>query len=478
MSERFNRITPEILAELREAVGAGNVVAEDADALESYASDEAGIMYTSMPEAVVKVESTEHVSAVMRIATRHCVPVTPRGAGSGLAGAAVPLRGGIVLSMERMNRILEIDPVNRVAVVEPGVVTNDLCKAAAARGFLYAGYPMSTETSFIAGNVATNAGGGRVIRYGSTRRHILGLEVVLPSGSVLDLGGRIRKETWGYSLMHLVIGSEGTLGVVTRVTVNLEPLPGRTINLLAAFAELDSAVAAVAKVVRAGLPVVSCELLDRVSADMAASHANAPLPCQDSTDAYLLVQLEGDSEERLDDDCERAGTLCLDNGATEVFVAESRTESAAVWGLRQNITEAMRARDPYCSLSGDIVVPLSAVPEMVGEIRRAASERGIVVAILGHVADGNLHPTVFKPEGMTPEEWTDCAEAYYDDLTAAALRLGGAGSGEHGVGYVKMPIFLRSKSPEELEIMRGIKRAFDPLGILNPGKMPGEESDL
>ena len=473
LRERYGKITPEILREIQEAAGAKNVVAGDPEALESYASDEAGIMFTSMPDAVVKAESAEQVAAVMKVASKYKIPVTPRGAGSGLAGAAVPLCGGIVLSLEKMNRILEIDPVNRVAVVEPGVVTNELCKAVAEQGFLYAGYPMSTETSFIGGNVATNAGGGKVIRYGNTRRHVLGLEVVLPTGTVLNLGGRIRKDTWGYSLMQLMVGSEGTLGIITRVIVNLEPKPGKTVNLLVAFPDLDSAVDSVAKVVRTGISVISCELMDKLSVNIAASHVNTELPYQDRADAFLLIQIEGDSDERLEEGYEKVGTLCLENGALEVFVAESRTESGMIWNIRQNLAEAMRAHDPYCSLSGDMVVPLSTVPEMVEEIRKAGKERGIAVGILGHIADGNLHPIIFKPAGMEPMEWAEYAEAFYDDLTSVAIRLGGVGSGEHGIGYVKMPIFLHSKPAEEIEIMRGIKRSFDPDGILNPGKLLG-----
>jgi len=473
LRERYGKITPEILREIQEAAGAKNVVAGDPEALESYASDEAGIMFTSMPDAVVKGESAEQVAAVMKVASKHKIPVTPRGAGSGLAGAAVPLCGGIVLSLEKMNRILEIDPVNRVAVVEPGVVTNELCKAVAEEGFLYAGYPMSTETSFIGGNVATNAGGGKVIRYGNTRRHVLGLEVVLPTGTVLNLGGRIRKDTWGYSLMQLMVGSEGTLGIITKVIVNLEPKPGKTVNLLVAFPDLDTAVDSVAKVVRTGISVISCELMDKLSVNIAASHVNTELPYQDRADAFLLIQIEGDSDERLEEGYEKVGTLCLENGALEVFVAESRTESGMIWNIRQNLAEAMRAHDPYCSLSGDMVVPLSTVPEMVEEIRKAGKERGITVGILGHIADGNLHPIIFKPAGMEPMEWAEYAEAFYDDLTSVAIRLGGVGSGEHGIGYVKMPIFLHSKPAEEIEIMRGIKRSFDPDGILNPGKLLG-----
>jgi glycolate oxidase len=473
LRERYGKITPEILREIQEAAGAKNVVAGDHEALESYASDEAGIMCTSLPDAVGKGESAEQVAAVMKVAAKHRIPVTPRGAGSGLAGAAVPLCGGIVLSLEKMNRILEIDPVNRVAVVEPGVVTNELCKAVAEEGFLYAGYPMSTETSFIGGNVATNAGGGKVIRYGNTRRHVLGLEVVLPTGTVLNLGGRIRKDTWGYSLMQLMVGSEGTLGIITKVIVNLEPKPGKTVNLLVAFPDLDTAVDSVAKVVRTGISVISCELMDKLSVNIAASHVNTELPYQDRADAFLLIQIEGDSDERLEEGYEKVGTLCLENGALEVFVAESRTESGMIWNIRQNLAEAMRAHDPYCSLSGDMVVPLSTVPEMVEEIRKAGKERGITVGILGHIADGNLHPIIFKPAGMEPMEWAEYAEAFYDDLTSVAIRLGGVGSGEHGIGYVKMPIFLHSKPAEEIEIMRGIKRSFDPDGILNPGKLLG-----
>jgi glycolate oxidase len=205
MSE-YGKVTPQIVAELRAAIGERNVIYEDKDALENYSYDTAGIIFAHDAEAAVRPETTEQVSAVMRIASQYRIPVTPRAAGSGIAGAAIPIKGGIVLSIEKMNRLLEIDPVNRVAVVEPGIVTNDLCKAVVEKGFLYAGYPMSTQTSFIGGNVGTNAGGGKVIRYGSTRRHVLGLEVVLPSGTVIHLGGKFRKDTWGYSLLQLMIG--------------------------------------------------------------------------------------------------------------------------------------------------------------------------------------------------------------------------------------------------------------------------------
>ena len=219
--DTYGRLTEKMISELASVLGTGGIITDDRDLLENYSWDQAGRIWGHMPEAVVRPDNTGQVSAVMKIASHYRIPVTPRGAGSGLNGGAVPLAGGIVLSLERMNAILEIDPVNRVAVVEPGVVTNDLCRAAAEKGFLYAGYPMSTETSFIGGNFATNAGGGKVVRYGSTRRHILGAEAVLPSGEIMELGGRYRKDSWGYNILQLLIGSEGTLAIVTKLIVNL-----------------------------------------------------------------------------------------------------------------------------------------------------------------------------------------------------------------------------------------------------------------
>jgi glycolate oxidase len=467
----YGKVTPEIAAELRAAVGERNVIYEDRDVLENYADDTTGQIYAHNPEAVVRPESAEHVSAVMRVASKHRVPVTPRGAGSGIAGAAIPLFGGIVLSFEKMNHILEIDPVNRVAVTEPGVVTNDLCKAAAEKGFLYAGYPMSTETSYIGGNVGTNAGGGKVVRYGSTRRHILGLEVVLASGNVIQLGGKLRKDTWGYSLLQLMVGSEGTLGLVTKVIVNLEPLPGKTVNLLAAYPDLDSMVASVAEVVKSGARVISCEFLGRFSVKVTTDYLGTKLPFQDKAEAYLLIQIEGDNDEQLEEAYEKVGTLCLDKGAFEVFVAESRIDSAMIWNVRQNLAEGLRVYDPYAYLSGDVVVPLSAMPEMMKVIDRVSEKWHIEVANLGHIADGNLHPLAIKPASVKPEDWPELTEKFYGDLIEETVKLGGLGSGEHGVGFLKLPALLDSKTPEEIAIHRNIKLAFDPQEILNPGKL-------
>ena len=477
--KNYGKLTEEICGELRSVLGQGGLVVEDRDTLENYAWDQAGRIWGHMPEAVVRPESTEQVSAVMKTASKYRIPVTPRGAGSGLNGGAVPLAGGIVISFERMNKILEIDTVNRVAVVEPGVVTNDLCRAAAEHGFLYAGYPMSTETSFIGGNFATNAGGGKVIRYGSTRRHVIGAEAVLASGEVLELGGRFRKDTWGYSLLSLLCGSEGTLAIATKLTVNLEPKPGKSVNLLACYPTLESLVDSVSKVIGSGVKIISCEFMDRQLVKYTTEYLGCKLPEQERSEGYLLLQVEGESDEELEAGYEKVGKICMDCGAFEVFVAESRTDSASMWSVRQNGLEGMRAKDPYACASGDLMVPLSEVPKIIRKIIEISKEWDIEIGIISHIGDGNIHPIALKPCGMSPEKWAVYAEEFFTVLIKEAVSLGGIGSGEHGVGHVKQKVLIESKSEAELEIMRGIKKAFDPQNILNPGKMffPIEEEE-
>jgi len=472
MEKEYGTVTTEIIEELQEIVEAKNMIFEDKEKLENYAADEAGEIFGHLPEVVVKPDSTEQVSKIMQLANETKIPVTPRGAGSGIAGAAVPLHGGIVLSVERMNKILEIDKVNRVAVVESGVITNELCQKVLEEGMMYAGYPMSIETSFISGNVATNAGGGKVIKYGNTRRHILGLEVVLPTGEVIELGGKFRKDTWGYNLLHLMIGSEGTLGIVTKVIVNLVSSANKTVDLLVPFGDVETAVNAVADiVVTGGVLPVAVEFMDKLSVDLTTKYLNTKIAFQDKAEAYLIIQLDSESKEGLENIYEKVGEICLNNDALDVFVAESRTDSENIWKVRQEFAEGLRAVDPYASLSGDVVVPLSKVPEMMKEIEKIGKKYNVTIATAAHIADGNLHPELMKPENISVEEWPKMAEEIYEEMTEIAIKFGGAGSGEHGVGFLKKPIFLKTKLEAELNLMRGIKKVFDPNYILNPGKI-------
>jgi len=468
----YGRINREILESLKEICGERDVIYEDKEKLESYGRDESGKLFFNLPEVVVKPKSPEEVSKIMKIANAYLIPVTPRGAGSGLSGAAIPLYGGIVMSMEKMNNILEIDKINRVAVVEPGVITNDLCKRVEEEGLYYAGYPMSVGLSSIGGNVATNAGGSKVIKYGSTRKHVLGAEVVLPTGEILMLGGKRRKETWGYDLLDLLIGSEGTLCIFTKIILNLMPLPKKNIDLLVPFDSIERAIEAVKDIaIEAKTLPTAIEFIDKPSVDIVSRYLNMSFPLQDRAQAFLIIQLEGNSRNELEESYERVGKACLKNGALDVFIADNKSNSEKIWRLRRELSEALRAKDPYVSLSGDMVVPISEIPNMVKKILDIEKKYGIRTATVAHIGDGNLHPAFFKPENLSPEEWIKLSEEILKELIAEAVRLGGVGSGEHGVGLLKREMHLRARHPKELEIMRGIKKLFDPNNILNPGKV-------
>jgi glycolate oxidase len=476
MERKYGAVTEEIVRELREIAGEKSVIYEDKEKLEDYGFDRLALMARAghTPDVVVKPETTEQVSTIMRLASRENIPVTPRGAGSGLAGGAVPLYGGIVLSLEKMNRILEIDKVNRVAVAEPGVITNDLCKRALEEGLMYAGYPMSTQTSFIGANVATNAGGAKVIKYGNTRPHVLGLEVVLPSGDVIHLGGKYRKNTWGYDLLQLMIGSEGTLGIITKVTVNLLSSTGTTADLLVPFPDMKTVIDAVSEIIVSGgvLPE-AVEFMDRTCMENSAKYHNIKIPFldNDEVEAYLIIQLHAESKEELENLYEKAGEICLENGALDVFVADTRGDSENIWKVREEFGDGLRISNPHTAYGGDAIVPFSNLPEMMKELKRLEEKYDTKIPTTGHIADGNLHPSVFKPENMSVETWRETYQGIFDEITEIAVRFGGVGGGEHGVGSIKKPIFLKTKPEAELNLMRGIKKVFDPNSILNPGKI-------
>lgn len=466
----YGRVNSSIVRKLQDLVGERNVICGDRDQLEPYAKDEAGALYASMPEAVVKPTTAKQVSELLKLANREKIPVTPRGAGSGLAGGAIPLYGGIVLSCEKMNRILEIDTVNLVAVVEPGVVTNDLCQLVAEKGLFYAGYPMSVESSFVGGNVACNAGGAKVIKYGATAAHVLGLEVVLPSGEIVEMGGKRRKDSSGYSLLRLFIGSEGTLGVFTKIYLNLIPEPGRVADLLVPFQTVKDAIYAVPKVMMASkeLPV-AVEFIDRLSVAHCSTYTNSTLPYQDEAGAYLILQLEGRTKEDLQDVYEMGGNACLESGALEVFVADNKFASEKIWNMRRNWLEALKVADPYVS-TGDFVVPPSEIPRMMEKITELSKEYDVEIPCAGHAADGNIHPAPLKLPAVSPDRWKTMAEEILERIAMEAVKLGGAVSGEHGIGFVKKEILSKTKA-DEIEVMRQIKAALDPNMILNPGKL-------
>jgi glycolate oxidase len=466
----YNKVDERIVKELKSILGDTAVIFEDKEALANYASDESGKYYSHMPDAVVKPENAGQISKLLRLAEKEYIPVTPRGAGSGLAGGSVPIHGGIVVSLERMNRILEIDKSNLVAVVEPGVVTNDLCRRVADEGLYYAGYPMSVELCTIGGNVATNAGGSKVIKYGNTGYHVLGVEAVLPTGEIIQFGGKRRKDSSGYELVKLLVGSEGTLCIFTKIFLNLIPLPGKTVDLLVPFASVEKAIRSVPLVIAESRVLPSAvEFMDRLSAQLGVKYNNTSWPFEREAEAFLILQFEGRTERELEDVYERAGEILLDNGALDVFVADNRSNSERIWKIRRNSLEAIRAVDPYAP-TGDVVVPSSEIPKLIDYIQQISREYKVRIPIVGHVADGNFHPGLMKPEGMKLDQWKDYSEEILDRIAIKAVELGGAASGEHGIGFIKKRILAQAKQ-EEINLMKKLKKMFDPSNIMNPGKL-------
>ncbi len=470
-SESYRPVTESVVAELREICGSKNVLFGQQEAMEAYSHDEvADGGYAVMPEAVVKPASAREISTIMRLADRERIPVTPRGAGSGLSCGAVPLYGGIVLSVERMNRIVEIDVRNMTITVEAGVVTNHINEVLEEYGLFYAGYPMSLETCFIGGNVAENAGGGKAVKYGVTGRYVQGLEAVLPDGAIVRIGGKRVKDVTGYNLLGLLVGSEGTLAVFTEVTLKLTALPKHKVTLLVLFPTVDEAIDAVpALMTETGVVPTAIEFMDRLSVQTACRYLNEHFPYEEAG-AMLIIEIDGSGEEEVEAQYDAVGQVCLDRGALEVYVADNFTTSERVWRVRRNIAEAFKVSNPVQSLE-DIVVPFAQIPQLIRVIEDLSRRHGLLIPSYGHAGDGNLHATPVKPAGMSLEEWESLLPRLLRELYAATAELGGTISGEHGIGSKRkayMPLVL---SPELLSLMKRVKDAFDPHHILNPGKI-------
>ncbi len=467
----YNPVTAEVAAELRAIVGDRYVIFADPERLEPYSHDEvAGAEYAHMPEALVRPGTTAEIARTLQLANRSRVPVTPRGAGSGLSGGAVPVHGGIVLCLDRMDRIIEIDPDNLTITVQPGVVTNEINERLKEHGLFYAGYPMSLETCCIGGNVAENAGGGKAVKYGVTGRYVTGLEVVTPTGQTVRLGGKRVKDVTGYNLIQLMVGSEGTLGVFTEITLRLLPRPKAGVDLLCLFPTTESAIGAVPRIMTgAGVIPTAIEFMDRASVQAACDYLNESIPYRDAG-AMLLITVDGSDREGVEREYDRIGEVCLEQGALEVYVADNATTSERIWRVRRNIAEAFKLISPHQSLE-DIVVPIAAIPEMAAGIEALSEKYGIAIPCYGHAGDGNLHATPVKAAEWSLEKWHELLPRVLTDLYRLAASLGGTISGEHGIGHKRksfMPLVL---GPAALDMMRAIKRTLDPNGILNPGKI-------
>jgi glycolate oxidase len=467
----YNPVTPEIAARLQAIVGARNVIFGDPEKLENYSHDEVAEKdYAHFPEVVVKPGSTAEVSQIMQLACTEKIPVTPRGAGTGLSGGAVPVYGGILLSVENMNRILEIDLENLMVVVEPGVVTNDINEELKKHGLFFAGYPMSLQSCFVGGNVAENAGGGKAIKYGVTGRYITGLEVVLPGGEVVQFGGKCVKDVTGYNLVQLMVGSEGTLGIFTRIIIRLLPLPMARIDLLALFPDVEKAIGAVPLIMtKARIVPTGIEFMDRLSIATTHDYLGEKMPYPE-TNAALLIELDGASQEQLRDEAMTISEILMENGVIEVYAAETPDTQEKIWKVRRNIAEAFKAVSPVQSLE-DIVVPIAAIPKLMPVLDRLSEKYDVLIPCYGHAGDGNLHATPVKKADHTMERWAEILPQLLSELYAAVHALGGTISGEHGIGHKRKNYLPLVMGDKEISLMKKIKAVFDPQNILNPGKI-------
>ena len=440
-------------------------VLEHAQALEPYAADALGI--GSPPDLVVLPGTTEEISAVARLCNEHRVPLVVRGAGTGYTGGAVPTCGGVVLSMERLNRILEIDQVNLLAVVEPNVITGDLQRAVEEVGLFYPPDPASLDSSSIGGNVAECAGGPRAFKYGTTKRYVLALEAVLPTGEVVRTGSKAVKNVVGYDLTQLLVGSEGTLAIITRVTLRLIPKPPARATLSAAFPDIRGAVDAVTALLQRRVIPAAIELIDADSLRAAEAYAGRTLA---AGDALLIVECDG-TPAAVVDEIDRAEAACRDAGAAGIARAASDADRDALWTVRRQVSLALRATG-LLKINHDVVVPRGRVPELFDVIDGLRRRYQLRIAAFGHAGDGNIHVNLMLDRQDTDQlaRAKEAERLLFEQVVA----LEGSISGEHGIGFAKAAYLDIELAPEQIDLMRRVKTAFDPNNILNPGKIfPG-----
>jgi len=460
------KIDDDIGTKLEAIVGAKNV-SFSKDDIEKASVDESPLE-PHPPAVVVKPGNVSEVSAIMKLANAKLVPVVAQGSRTGLAGASHPIRGGIALSLERMNKILEIDEENLMAVVEPAALVDDVHKAVEKVGLYYPPDP-GQESGSIGGNINTNAGGMRALKYGTTRDYVQALEVVLPSGEIINVGGKVVKDTTGYSLLDLLIGSEGTLGIVTKATLRLVPKPKHTALIYAPFESTHDAAKAVSEIIRRKVQPFALELMSRHAVETVERYLERRLP-DDTHPAYLIVGVESNSESELSTQLETAGEVCIENGAVDAFIADTAEKQRQMWESRKAVYDAYNTF--YELDEADICVPRSRVPDFIDKLAGVEAKHHVQIVPVGHAGDGNVHCNIIRLGG-TDEEWHEALEASIGDLIDLGLAMGGTVSGEHGLGYTKRLYLVRKVGATQVELMKGIKRVFDPNGILNPDKIWG-----
>ncbi|HCD43570.1 MAG TPA: 2-hydroxy-acid oxidase [Lachnoclostridium sp.] len=466
----YNKVTPELIQEFKKIVP--GKVHEKEEMNEDYFHDEMPIYGKGIPEVVIDATSTEDIAAIVKLCFSNNVPVIPRGAGTGLTGAAVALHGGVLLDMSKMNQILDYDRENFVVRVQPGVLLNDLAEDAKRQGLLYPPDP-GEKFATLGGNVSTNAGGMRAVKYGCTRDYVRAMTVVLPTGEIISLGAPVSKSSTGYSLIHLMIGSEGTLGIITELTLKVIPAPKETISLIVPFENLTDCIGTVPKIFMAGLKPQALEFMEKeivLSSERYLGKNVFPKEV-DGVDigAYLLITFDGDKLELLEELSEQAAEVVLEEGAVDVLVADTPVKKKEAWEARSTFLEAIEAETKLLD-ECDVVVPVNQIPSYLSLVKSLENRYDFSIKSFGHAGDGNLHIYTCANE-MEEEAFKRQVAEFMDIIYKKASECGGLISGEHGIGYGKMDYLAAFAGETSMRLMKGIKEVFDPKMILNPGKI-------
>ena len=464
----FSRITNKHIQALEKILGTENVLHADSKALHPYGHDETeDLQYP--PEVVVKPETPQQISEIVKLCNSHHLPITPRGGGTGLSGGALPIYGGLVLSTEKLNRIIHIDERNLQATLEPGVITEVLQNKVKDIGLFYPPDPSSRGTCFIGGNIAENAGGPKAVKYGVVKDYVLNLEVVLPTGEIVWTGANVLKNSTGYNLTQLLVGSEGTLGIVTKAVLRLIPYPSHDLCMLVPFFSAEKACQAVSAIFKAGLVPSGLEFMEREAIDWALNYlGNINIEVKDRVAAHLLIEVDGNDIDVLYKDCEKIAKVVARFGCDDILFADSSQQKDDLWKLRRNVAHAVKSASVY--KEEDTVVPRAELPKLLKGVKKIGEKYGFKSVCYGHAGDGNLHVNIVR-NNMSDEAWNNELPKGITEIFELTAALGGTISGEHGIGFVQRQYMHTVFSNTQLNLMRNIKKAFDPNGILNPGKI-------
>ncbi len=450
-----------------QSISGSQFVLFDQENLHYYSHDETEDL-SYLPEVIIKPHTSEEISNILKYCNQEMLPVTPRGGGTGLSGGALPLYGGVVISTERLNKIIEIDERNLQATVEAGVINQVFQEAVIEKGLFYPPDPASKGSCFMGGNLAEGAGGPKAVKYGVTRDYVLNMEVVLPTGEIIWTGANVLKNSTGYNLTHLMIGSEGTLGIITKVVFKLIPYPAQNLLMLVPFFSAEKACEAVSAVFRAGLVPSAMEFMERDAIDWVMKFVEVKVPVKAEIQAHLLIEVDGNDMEVLFKECERISEIMYQYECDEVLFADTAQQKEDLWRMRRNVAEAVKSHSIY--KEEDTVVPRAELPKLLKGVKEIGIKYGFKSVCYGHAGDGNLHVNIIK-EDMSNDAWDNELPKGIREIFQLCAALGGTISGEHGIGLVQKSYMDIVFNETQINLQKGIKKLFDPNMILNPGKI-------